>query len=139
MMRALSLDEIIESADVIVMGKVTDMRSEWGVRSFTKSRIIYTYITISDVDYIKGQGGRELLIYIPGGSVGDVGLGVSDAPFFKLGEEVILFLGAPERDGARSIPELFQGKYTIVNGMILEKGIPLSSFLQEIKTRLDGR
>jgi len=138
-MRPLSLDEICQNADVVVIGKVEEMKSEWALRDFAKSPIIYTFLKIRVEDYIAGEGESEVVVCIPGGSIGDIGLGVSDVPSFKKGERVILFLGPMQEDGTREIPSLFQGKYTIVDGVVKEIGTPLSSFLEEIRKHLRRR
>jgi hypothetical protein len=62
-------------------------------------------------EHLKGKPtASEVVIRVPGGEVDDMGLAVSDAPWFDPGEDVLVFL-TPELKGARWWAH--QGKLTI--------------------------
>jgi hypothetical protein len=123
--------ELTEKAKQIVIGHVVNMQSEW-----TQDRAkIFTYVTVQVEEYVKGTGNLEVTVKIPGGSVGDITLRVSDIPEFTVGEKVLLFLTDEYTDYC-DLMGLFQGKYTIVENRVLEKDIELEDFLNEIDFHL---
>lgn len=131
-----SVEELTYEADSIMIGKVTGMESRWN----EDRTLIYTYVTISARDYVKklsniGES-EEIIVRMPGGEVGDIGLKVSDMPEFREGEEVLLFL-KKERPTIFRVVGLFQGKYTVEDGRaknkVLGREIPLDSFVSQIR------
>jgi hypothetical protein len=123
--------ELVDRADQIVTGRVLDVRSEWN----DSRDYIFSYITVRVDEYVKGTGGRDVVVKIPGGAIGDIQLRVSDIPDFAEGETVVLFLtdDYPEHS---NLLGLFQGKYTAVEGRLLENGADLGEFLNEIRYHL---
>ncbi len=122
----LSLEELVSRAVLIVRGTVIDTNARWNP-DHTR---IYTLVTIRPTEGIKGslQAG-DLSIEIPGGTVGDVRLEVSDTPTFEEGEEVILFL----QDEYFRVVGWNQGKYTIEKGTVVETNQPVETFASEIR------
>ncbi len=135
-----SIEELTSEADSILIGKVKEIESRWN----EERTLIYTYVTISVSQYTKTLSGvgevQEIIVRVRGGEVGDIGLKVSDTPQFREGEEVFLFLRM-EKLPLFSVAGLFQGKYTIEDGIaknrILGVEIPLDSFISQIKGTLE--
>ncbi len=135
-----SIKELTSQADSILIGEVKEMESRWN----EERTLIYTYVTISVSQYTKTLSGvgevQEIMVKVPGGEVGDMGLKVSDTPQFREGEEVFLFLKM-EKLPLFSVTGLFQGKYTIeenrVKNRILGLEVPLDSFISQIKGILE--
>jgi hypothetical protein len=127
LLRDLSLRDLVTGADWIVVGKVETMESRWNdARDY-----IYTYVTLSVSDYWKNPLSQPMLtIQIPGGTVEDISQRVTDTPDFRVGETVILFLF--NQDGERWVYGWEKGKFTIENGQVLESGIPLEAFKQQV-------
>ena len=135
-----SIEELTSQADSILIGKVKKIESQWN----EEKTLIYTYVTISVKQHTKTLSGvgevQEIIVKVPGGEVGDIGLKVSDSPQFREGEEVFLFLKM-EKLPLFSVAGLFQGKYTIEEGRvknrILGLEVPLDSFISQIKGILE--
>lgn len=82
------LKTLADNADVIVVGKVGELASEWNE---DKSRI-RTQVRISVNDGIKGAAPGELLtVTVPGGEVDGVGEWYSHTARFEREEDVVLF------------------------------------------------
>jgi hypothetical protein len=121
-----SVRELAQKSDAIVMAKVEDQSS----RQDPTNKEIYTYITISVTESIKGaKGEKSITIRQLGGSVGNIISAVPGMPTFKNGEEVVLFLSAKDRAGYPWVMGLQQGKYSIVTD---ENG------LKHVRNELDG-
>lgn len=120
LMLKLSLAELVSNAEMIVVGKVVEKECRWG----ETGEWIYTYVTVSVDEYIKGEGENEIVLMHPGGEVGKKGLMVGNMPSFREGEEVLVFLRKGEEDlasldlqgdagGIYSVSGLAQGKYDV--------------------------
>jgi hypothetical protein len=73
---------------VIVTGRVASLNSHWNSTHTT----ILTDVRILPERFAKGSVTREVVVQVPGGEVGDIGLGVEDAPVFTVGERVTVNL-----------------------------------------------
>jgi len=133
LMLEMSTPELTKKAEAIVRGKVKDMRSEWDV----ERRFIWTIVTISVSKSIKGDSleGQDVIVKIPGGVVGRIGQETEDAPIFKKGEEVLLFINPEVYRGEKvfRVTGNFQGKHTIRDNIVIEKKLPVATFLGEIE------
>ena len=127
LLRDLSLQDLTTGADWIIVGKVETMESRWN----DAHDYIYTYVTLSVSDYWKNPQNQPMLtIQIPGGIVDDIGQHVTDTPYFRIGETVVLFLF--NQDGQKWVYGWEKGKFTVENGQIVEQGIPLETFKQQV-------
>ena len=134
------IEQLTQEADLILTGRVKSIESGWN----EERTLIYTYVTISVEEEAKALSGQEqvdeIIVRVRGGEVGDIGLRVSDTPQFREGEEVFLFLRMEDMP-LFSVTGLFQGKYTIENGIArnqtLGKEIPLDSFISQVKGSLE--
>ena len=127
----MSLADLIGKANTILQGKVSKVEPHWN----KDQTMIYTSVTVSVGGYLKGgTTAREVTIEVPGGTVGEIGLWVSDTPTFEEGQEVILFL----REEYFQIVGWFQGRYTVVDDMVLEKGMPVDQFTGQITAIMEG-
>jgi len=102
----LSLKELTDDADAVVLGHCT------GRRVFQSGGMIYTEYTIQVYDSLKGAPAKEMKVVQPGGEYGGKGIYVSGVARFSLLEEVMLFLGK-DKQGARDIVGWSQGKFRI--------------------------
>lgn len=158
-----SRQELAKKSDSIVMGKVEDVSS----RQDGVSHEIYTYITVSVTESVKGARGEKFVtIRQLGGSVGKIISVVPGTPSFQAGEKVVLFLSPKDQAGYPWVMGLQQGKYSVLtndsglqivrnelNGLELlspngvksqstvSSELPLAAFLDGIKTdlNLDGK
>ncbi|MFN0158350.1 MAG: hypothetical protein ACKVRP_09810 [Bacteroidota bacterium] len=96
-------EELTIRAEVVAVGKVTSMRSDWNA---SRTRI-FTDVTISVDEYLKGEQSQTMLtLTVPGGEVGEVGEAYSHVARFQNNEEVVVFV---ERD-TRGVLRLTAGK-----------------------------
>jgi len=121
-----TLKELATKSNAIVMARVEDQSS----RQDAGNKEIYTYITVSVLESVKGaKGEKTITIRQLGGSVGNLISAVPGMPSFKAGEEVVLFLSAKDRAGYPWVMGLQQGKYSIVTD---------DSGMKSVRNELDG-
>jgi len=85
----LSLQDLTNAADAIVLGEVKKIQYEW---SMDRS-VILTVVTLKIQEVWKRDFyDNQILIQFPGGKIGDIGLKVSDMPTFQKKERVLVFL-----------------------------------------------
>jgi len=123
----MTLADLVSKAEIIVRGIVSKVEPHWN----EDKTMIYTTVTLSVQSYLKGETtASQISIEVPGGTVDGLTLWVSDTPKFEEGQEVIVFL----RKEYFQIVGWFQGKYTIEDDMVVEKGVPVNQFIEQITT-----
>jgi hypothetical protein len=120
----VTLEYLAADADSILVGQVNNVTYYQGGEG-----IIYTQVTLSAEQAIKGQTGGEVVIMVPGGKAGGLVLIVAGAASFQLGERGVVFLD--ETEGIFAVVSGFQGKFTVDNGMIGDK--TLAEFIDRIR------
>ena len=122
----LTLDELTARADCILVGEVSD------IACYRKGEgNIYTLVTLSVEQAIKGQPQEEIAVGIPGGELNSQTLWVEDVPSFQSGERVVVFL--EESEGVFSVAGGFQGKFSIGRNNMVSGNILLSEFIDQIR------
>ena len=107
--RALSADELARSSDVIVVGKVASMKSNW---TADRSRIVTT-VTLQVDQSLKGAtGGSTVTLVTPGGEVDGVGELYTHSATFTRQEDVVVFARRTPR-GELAVTAGQQGKMSI--------------------------
>ena len=109
--KTVSTEELARQSEVVAVGKVTAMKSEWDQ---TKTRIV-THVTMAVGEYLKGSAGNVMTITTPGGEVDGVGEWYSHSARFQKDEDVVVFA---ERDkkGNYRVAGGHQGKLSITRG-----------------------
>jgi len=129
------LAQLGQEANSVITGKVIAIES----RLDKDDGLINTYVTVRVREHLKGKPtASEVIIRVPGGEVGDMGLAVSDAPWFEAGEDVMVFL-TPELKGAYSVVGWYQGKLTIKDGRVEEFDLPVGEVLSYVKGGVPNR
>ena len=82
----VEIEEITIKSHLVIKGIVSNKWSEFE----EDGKSIITFIEFSVSETIKGSSKQIVSIVIPGGVVGDVGMGVSHTPQFYLGEKQFL-------------------------------------------------
>ncbi len=127
------LQRLSTGSDKIVIGNVVDTESKYLV----PGRAIYTFVTIDVEEVLKGEiSGNELTLRVPGGTVGEETMVVEHEPDFMIGEKVLVF-AARQVDGQDVLYNAENGKYTIEDGIVVEKGVPLEGYILAIRAYLD--
>ncbi len=129
LMVQLSIEELAEEADSVIIGTVVKSHSQWN----NDRTSIYTTVIVTLENNLKGNPLPDrVTVIVPGGEVDGIMQIVSDTPFFEPGEEVILFLEElPQQILLRksfqtkthSVYGSFQGKKEIINNTV--DGIPV--------------
>jgi hypothetical protein len=125
-------EELVENATVICTGRVSSVKSDY---NYDQS-LIYTYVSIEVKTVLKGHipehTGNRVNLRIPGGLVGDNWLHVTDMPYFRESEEVVLFLN-PENVYYFTPVGCYQGKLTVEHDRIIERnGESVTRFLRKL-------
>jgi excinuclease UvrABC helicase subunit UvrB len=98
--RMAATEDLAQRADVVVVGKVTEVKSEW---SADRSRI-YSNVTVLVDEHIKGDESQQsVVIATLGGEIDGVGEVYSHTARFKTGEQVIVFAAKDQRGKLRVV------------------------------------
>jgi hypothetical protein len=148
---------VVGGADLIVAGRVVDVRSQ-----LSGERAIESFITVRVADTLKGAPRDVVTVRVPGGTVGRYRRITIGAPEFVDGDRVVLFL----RTRTVAIPTLFglsQGVYRVATtsagdvvlpAPVLARGVsaervvrgdparaplPLAEFLRQVRSLVEAR
>ena len=115
---ALTLTDLAQGAHVVVRGVVIDKTTDWT----NGGAMLETVYTVECVETLKGTAvpGSQIQIFVDGGDMGDLKIRASEAPTYGQGEEVVVF-GRARQAGGYDTYGCFQGKYTILSGMVREQ------------------
>jgi len=110
---AVTLDELVDHADLAVVALATERRSEWA--EIAGSRRIVTYTRFEVEQAVVGAAPAELWVRTLGGVVGHIGQRVEGEAELGVGSRAMLFLTrAP--DDALVVTARAQGHFPIVTG-----------------------
>jgi hypothetical protein len=109
---ALSLDDLVQKSEVIVVANVVSKSSRW------EGGHIVTYTTISvDVPVAGGPKSSDaIVVRTLGGTVGTIGQKTFGEAVLPPGGKFLLFLHAADATGARSVTGMEQGVFPVVVG-----------------------
>ena len=130
-MAEMSLEQLTEDADLIVVGKVGSVTSQ------IINEKIFSFATISVSSKIKGELKPEqskVMVKFPGGKVGDIGMKVEDSPNYKKDEEVVVFLKSVPSESDYMTVGSSQGKLIVDEGIVLRENMPLELFISRVKS-----
>lgn len=137
--RVLTTQELTDQSDVVAVGKVSAMKSEWNP---DKSRII-TRVSINVREYLKGGGSDQSLDVVTlGGEVGDVGEIYSSTVRFYRDEEVVVF--ARKKSGRdHEVAGGPQGRVAIheergTGVKTVQRGMRLDDFRLQVKSAIQA-
>lgn len=151
--------EIVSGSQIIVHGRVTDVRPEWT----PGRRRIESVVTVAPSSFYRGTASGTVIFRVDGGQIGRYKSVTVGAPEFRQGEELVLFLQAH----GPSVPRVFgmnQGVFRIdvdtrtgrrlvmqpiiaaagpapqpvVRGARERRPLPLDQFAAQIRTVLQG-
>lgn len=110
---ALSVEDMVNQADVIAIGNCVETKSIWVDRS------LVTLATISVTENLKGDASSSIVVELPGGIDANrkipIAMTYPGAPNVQPGENVFLFLNATgEVAGSYNVAGFSQGKFSIV-------------------------
>lgn len=124
LMIKVNFDELYDSADVVLMGTVSEIRAypEPG-------GLVYRIVTMEAERYFKSPLNQsKFYIRIEGGFIGGSSVWVEDQPEINVGEKVLVFLEESDRtmDGNKiyCVSNGYQGKFTVKEGVAKSAGGP---------------
>jgi hypothetical protein len=131
----ITLGERIAKAELIVVGQVQNIESKWD----EKKASIWTYVTISVEEYVKGSPpAGSLIVMVPGGTIKEENIAQSltiPVPGFRSGEKVLLMLSLLPDQPYYYVVDSPHGKYSInAPGDVLGENETRQEFIQKIKS-----
>ncbi len=128
----VSLEKLVKDSEVVVTGKVKKIECE-----IDHNKNIWTYVTIECKQFLKGAKKNIITIKVPGGEIGELGQYVSGTPQYKIGEEVLNFLGR-DKEGKYYVNGWENGKYSYKNGKWVKKNsVFTEQFIETVKAIIE--
>jgi hypothetical protein len=122
----LTVEELTARADSILIGRVID------IACYREGEgNIYTQVTLSVEQTIKGETQEVVNLRVPGGELNGQAMWVEDAPSFESGERAVIFLQGAE--GSFTVVGGFQGKFTIDSNNMVSGNMSLTEFIEQIR------
>jgi len=89
LMIRIPLRQLVHMSEAIVIGKVQSIRCEWSL----DKRLILSIVKVRIQEEIRGElWGPDIVLEVPGGTMGGLSLKVTDMPTFHEQEEILIFL-----------------------------------------------
>jgi hypothetical protein len=131
--KSATMNELTTAADMIIIGKVQEMNSEWNDQ---KTRI-YTRVTLSVDECMKGDPSvQSIELRQPGGEIGEIGEFYSHTAKFAEEEEVLLFV-EKDKQNKLHICHGINGKFSIklnqLTKQVMINNRPIDTVRQEIQ------
>lgn len=116
-MREVPLDELITSADVVVLGTVVESEVVLEDRGLGPQPETRTTIAVREV--LRGSAGERVVVRELGGVTQALAYRIDGIPEYRVGEEVVVFLVRhPEVGGEHRTLAMAQGRF------VVERGVP---------------
>ena len=132
-----SFTEMINGSQLIVHGRVVDVRSQ----ATGGRRTIESVVTVAVLESFKGTTAREVMFRMPNGEVGRYRHVVVGAPEFAPGQEVVLFLAG--QAPALPIPfGLSQGVFRVTqgaDGRSVVASLAMADFARRVRAVAEAR
>ena len=93
-----------KQSEAVVHAKVVDVRSYWDPTGST----IFTDVTLDVKGRLHGSSDNQIIVRVPGGTVGDFTVEMEGAPKFDMDDDVVAFI-ARWYDGVPMVAGYFQG------------------------------
>ena len=109
-------------SEAVVHAKVVDVRSAWN----DEGTAIFTWVTLDVKGRLHGKAADQLVVRVPGGTVGDFTTEMAGAPKFDKGDEIVAFI-ARWYDGVPMVAGYAEGlskvKHDLLGNLRLEGGL----------------
>jgi len=152
-----SFDELVQRADLVLVGTVTDVHSEFAAGGLDQNTI-FSYVNFNDLQVVKGKVTAEAYVLrVPGGVMGRFAQDYPGIPAFQTGQRYLVFIRGNQHDffpvvgisqGVFRILSNAQGQQVVVRDdhidhagrraltTLTQDAPTLDSFIQDIRTRL---
>ena len=121
------LEELVNQADLIVVGRVDNLNSYWN----PEHSHIFTNVGVSVERVVKGTPGGDVVVRAPGGTAEGITEWLSEAPSFAVGERALLFLKS-EDQGVHSLASLRWGKQMVEDDRVLPMNLAVSQVISSV-------
>lgn len=93
-----SFDELAQLAELVIVGTVKDVRSEFANGGLDQENIV-SYVSFNGLEVIKGESSAaEYTLQVPGGVVGRFAQDYPGVPLFHAGQRYVVFIRGNRRD-----------------------------------------
>jgi hypothetical protein len=122
-------------SESVVQANVIDVRSAWN----DEGSAIFTYVTLEVTGRLHGPADGQLVVRVPGGTVGDFTSEMEGAPVFHQGDHIVAFI-ARWFDGVPMVAGYAQGLSKVnrdrLGNLMLEGGVADGMPLAELGKQL---
>ena len=109
-------------SESVVRANVVDVRSAWN----DEGSAIFTFVTLEVTGRLHGAAQQQIVIRVPGGTVGDFTSEMEGAPTFEVGDDVVAFVSR-WYDGVPMVAGYAQGLSRVnrdrVGNLMLKGGV----------------
>jgi hypothetical protein len=128
----LTIAEQSARSQFVLQGEVVRAASAWN----ETRTAIYTDITMRVVQVLVARSAApsEVVFRIEGGEVGNMGMGASDSPSFRVGEQAIVFLMPGDGAQAFSLVAEDESVFHVIDGRAVKGDLALP--LEQFKTQI---
>jgi hypothetical protein len=122
-------------SESVVHAKVVDVQSAWN----DEGSAIFTLVTLDVKGRLHGTAADQMVVRVPGGTVGDFTSEMEGTPKFRKGDEVVAFI-ARWHDGVAMVAGYAEGlskvKHDQLGNLLLEGGLadgmPMSDLARQL-------
>ena len=134
---ALSLEELVTRADLIVLGSVMRTESRWA----KPGRMIVTDAEVQVTQSLKGDtpSGGTIVVTLPGGAVDSIALTIPGAPHLSTGQQALLFLQRGKSQSDLRIVGMSQGALVVVAQNGVSMIVPPENDADLVTRNADGK
>jgi hypothetical protein len=105
-LKRMSLGQLAQAAGTVVRARCTSTSARW------ENGAIWTFSEFDVAERFKGDAPARIRVRSPGGRVGHISTRVEEAPEFRPGDDVVLFLEATN-DGSYGVTAWAEGTFRI--------------------------
>ena len=124
-------------SESVVRANVVDVRSAWN----DEHTGIFTYVTLDVKGRLHGNADNQIVVRVPGGTVGDFTTKMEGAPEFEVGDDIVAFI-ARWQDGVPMISGYAAGMSRVhsdrLGNMLLAGGLADGLPISELSKQLAG-
>jgi hypothetical protein len=122
-------------SEAVVQAKVVDVQSAWNA----EGTAVFTHVTLEVTGRLHGSADEQIVVRVPGGTVGGFTSVMEGAPVFQVGDHVVAFV-ARWHDGVPMVAGYAQGlsrvKSDKLGNLMLEGGVADGMHLPELGRQL---
>lgn len=131
----VDIPTLTKMSESVVHAKVVDVQSAWN----NEGSAIFTLVTLDVQGRLHGKAAAQIIVRVPGGTVGDFTSEMEGAPKFRKGDEVVAFIARWD-DGVAMVAGYAEGlskvKYDKLGNLLLggglADGMPMSDLARQL-------